>query len=95
MEISFEKDRSSLTKRYGLSPKEMEIMKFVHTNGRIDFHELKYGEQNPKDETNTFFYEECWELMAYKFIEEDNFYFHSFVLADLGKQLVEDNPLFV
>lgn len=94
MEVTFEKDTHSVTKKYELTNKEVEIMKFISKHERIDFRELKYGEQNPKDETGTFFVEDCRDLMGQGFIEEDDNWWNSYVFTGLGKYFVEGNPLF-
>lgn len=94
MEVTIQKDSHSVTKRYQLTDKELEIMKFISKHERIDFRERKYGADNPKDETGTFFYDDCEDLRGQDFIEEDDNWWNSFVFTALGKYFVEGNPLF-
>lgn len=93
MEVTFEKDHLSVSKRYFPSLKEIEIMKFIFKNERIDFRARKYGEENPKDETGTFLYNECEDLIGQEFIEEDSVWWNSYIFTDLGKYYIEDNIL--
>lgn len=94
MEIEFQKDNYSVTKRYELTDTEIEIMKFISKHERIDFRERKYGKENPKDETGTFFYDDCGDLRGQGFIEEDDNWWNSYIFTALGKYFVEGNPLF-
>jgi hypothetical protein len=94
MEVEFKKDNYSVTKRYELTDKEIEIMKFISKHERIDFRERKYGAENPKDESGTFFYDDCFDLIGQDFIKEDDNWWNSYVFTALGTYFVEGNHLF-
>lgn len=74
--------------------KEQAILKFIVKYGRVDFKNLKYGEENPKDESDTFYFKECEDLLSVGFIMEDINQHYSFILSNTGTFFVKDNPLF-
>lgn len=94
MKVTFEKEKNAITKRYELSDTEIKIMKFIFKHNRIDFRERKYGVENPKDESGTFFYDEIADLSGQGFIEEEDNWWNSYVFTSLGQYFVQDNPIF-
>ncbi len=90
MYITFKKEERIVIKTYELSEKEMEILQFIQKNERIDFRQRKYGEENPKDETGTFQYDETTDLRVNEFIEEDDVWWNSYILTPFGKLMLED-----
>lgn len=91
MKIEFEKGQNFVHKKYHLYENEIEILSFISEKGGIYFRDLKYGEPNPLDESNTFEYQSCLDLIHHNFLKEEDMTPNYYGLTPLGKFFLADS----
>ena len=86
----YEYDMGCLIEKFIPVPMEYKILEFIFKQKEIDFTKLKYGEENPKDQTDKFEFNALIDLISFQFVEEDKQKHYSFILTEKGNFMVRN-----